>query len=367
MKARVLILLASLSVAAGLSPQAGHAAPIDWVVATMAVTQTVSAQPVGGQGGSFEIGVGGPSKGPSLDLDVQGHSIGDHSTVIGSGVSFDGHGDAEVFDTTDGGFHVRTTKDLGGIDLAVTNKGNHRFGMSSGAAVFGTIRRLSMVVFVPNGVIDSFHVSGTGGTPEVFTGSGSRAIGAADADSSGVAVDASIAAAGTSTLDLTSPLGLIGGPAVFECTHCSESWATPTGEQGTYDETMLPFVPVPIPFPIPVGFISGDEGFVGPAGHWSWNWTGVNVRPEMSETIAAGYAPIGDLWKFFTPSAGPVIVTPRPAPSPAPAHQPKVLGEKQTRKSLAATGVGAIPLGWLFVAAALVMAAVLMRPSRELG
>ena len=379
MKARVLLLMASLLAAAGLSPLTVRATPIDWVVATLEVTQPV-VQPVA-TGGSFSAGSGpsetpsgpsgAPTKGPSLDVDVQGHSIGDRSTLLGTGISFDGLGGADVFDTSDGGFHVKTTKDFGAIDLQVTKKGEHGFGIGSGVGAFGSIHRLSMVVFVPNGVIDSFHVSGTGGTPEVFTGSGSRAIGAADADASGVAVDASVAAAGTSTLDVTSPLGLIGGPAIFECLHCTESWTTPNGGTGTYSETILPIfflpVPIPVPFPIPLGSISGDDGFVGPAGHWSWTWTGVNVRPQMSETIAAGYAPIGDLWKLFVRGAPQIRVSPKPAAHPSK-HKTKVLGEKQTRKTLAATGVGARPAGWLFLAAALGLAAFLRRrPSRALG
>ncbi len=364
MKVRLLLLAATVLAGAGLGTQAVHAAPIDWVVATMNVTQTTTPQSIGGSGGSFEVGPGGSSKGPHLEVEAQGHSTKDHTTVLGSGVAFDGHGGTDVFDTADGGFHVQSTQTLGGLDLQVTKRGDVGFDMSSGAGAFATVHTISMVVFIANGVIDSFHVNATGGDTQVFTGSGSRAIGAADTAASGVAVDASVVAAGTSTVDVMSPLGLIGGPAIFECTHCSQSWTTSTGKTGSFDQTILPFffipLPVPLPLPpIPIGSISGDDGFVGPAGHWSWSWTGVNVRPEMSETIALGYAPIGDLWKLFVPSAPPIRVIAGPAPSSH--HTTKVLAEKRTRKKLAATGVAASPLGWLFLASALGVAATLRR------
>ena len=378
MKARALVLAASLLAAVGVSPLTVRAAPIDWVLATMTVTQPAAQQ----SGGSFSIGEGSgelaPGEAPAprqrpphLDIAISGRDTGDHSTVLGSAAAFDGRGFSDVFDSDNGGFHVQTTKDLGSVDLQLTNKRTSGFVFITGASAFGSVHTLTMLAFIANGTIDSFHVDASGGTPQVFTGSGSRAIGAADPESSGVAVDASVAAAGASTLDVTSPLGLVGGPDLFECTHCSVSWKTPTGATGQVDQQTMPFIFLPVPIPVPplplpsLDSISGDDGFFGPAGAWSWSWTGVNVRPEMSQTIAAAYAPVGDLWKLFVPSAA-IVAKPEPAPQPSK-HQTKVLAEKKTRKTLAATGVSAMPAGWLFLAVAAGLGTILRRRPRRAG
>ncbi|TMK19189.1 MAG: hypothetical protein E6G68_06320 [Actinobacteria bacterium] len=362
MKGRCIVVF-SVVVAAVLPAAGRTAAPIDWIVASMAVpvTAPVQHQASSSQGGSFSIGT--DTAGVSLSIAAVGRLTGNRSTVVGSGAYFDGHGFLDAFDFADGGIHVRTTKDLGGLDLEITKKTEGSLHMTSIAAALGPIRRITMVVFLAHGSFDSFQVKGSGGeTPEVFTGSGTRAIGVADPESSGVAVDASAVAAGTSTFEATLP-GVVGSAVLGGCVRCMLSWTSPDGKTGSFEQTEAPFVPLPAPVPLPVPAVfDGFPGFIGPAGHWSWDWTGLNARADLSETIAAVYAPVGDAWRLFLP-------TPQPVAGRATTHRfstkASVLGTKQSR-TLANTGVAGNAAGWAFLAGAFALAGVLARRPRRI-
>jgi hypothetical protein len=43
-------------------------------------------------------------------------------------------------------------------------------------------------------------------------------------------------------------------------------------------------------------------GASGPAGSWTWSWTGAEVRLDPSTAAAAAYAPIGHSWPLFRSS-----------------------------------------------------------------
>jgi LPXTG-motif cell wall-anchored protein len=335
---------------AGIAPLFARAsAPNDWVLATF-VTDPATAMNVGSGsgGGSFGLGPGfGP--GASLDVLVRAHGTGTGPVLLGFGASFGPFGFVDVFERNTGGIHLRTTQELGAVDVQVQpgdDPGAFKFGAGIGTSSGGG-RRLAILLFATNAVIDSYSIDSSGGsTPQVHAGSGSRAIEIAGPEASGVAVDASVAAAGTSTVGSDPHAGLVGG-VLWGCTRCTVSWTTPDHHDGSFTQTNPPSIPVPLPLPpvplppipFPPGLIAGDTTFAGPAGSWTWSWTGANLRADYpGPTMMGAYAPVGDLYSLFRES-GPGQPLGGGKPPASGGAKTKVKAEKKTR-TLANTGVG---------------------------
>jgi len=335
-------------------PSTGAAAsPIDWLFASMTVSKGAPSSGSTG-GGSFSIGGGsiggGSGGGGSLTITVSGHSTGTGPVLIGSGTGSGGGSPVlSVHDVANGGVRLRTTTDLGGLDVEITPAADGSFGFGSG--VFGPGPSFSELFFVTNAVIDRYSVRGSGGTPVVSVGSGSRAIQMAGPEASGIAVDTSAAAIGAATFNAVTSKGIAGGLVLGGCIRCTVDWSGPAGRSGSVTQTSPPSVPLPVPDPVPAReAIEGDTSFVGPAGVWSWSWTGLSVRPQPSPTLVGAYAPIGDLWRIFAGLTGGSIGV---IAQPKPHQKPEVRGTKQTRRTLPATGVTTpSAVAWLLVAAA---------------
>jgi len=342
----------SIAAAAGVPGIGRASAPVDWVFSSMSVSGGAAAKQAS-SGGSVSIGGPGGGSAASLVVSGRGHGTGAGPILLGFAGGFgDGGYRVDVFDLADGGIRLRTTIDLGGLDIEITPVGKDGFAIASGVGGLGAY--MSSAVFVANAVLDEYSVQGEGGTPVVHAGAGTQAISAAGPAASGVAVDASLAAAGASSFAAAIPAGIIGGVVDLGCTRCTVTWATPNGKSGSVTQTSLPFVPVPVPVPvpIPVGSIDGETSFAGPAGAWSWTWTGVNVSTNRSPTMVGAYAPIGDLWQDLAGVHLPPPTTIVAGKPPSPKPSPRVLGSKQTKGTLASTGVTPLAWGWLLLAAA---------------
>jgi len=381
MRFRRLITGLAVAVCAAV-PVASKAAPAtDWVVATMPVQLGAGSHHTDPtEAREFAVGpVGhsGPPPGPSLQISGIARVTG--PSVMGAVFSVDGESFALVFDDQDGGTRIRTTDDFGGLDVEVGPAGHGTIFFSMGIHASEKAKRLSLLAFVPRAQIDRVAADDSDGPiPTMTSGSGSRAIYAAGPDTSGVAVDASYAAAGMSTDSIDESKGIVGG-AVYGCTRCTLNWKSPDGRSGSVTQTNPPPVFLPLPFPpppLPLSplyrlFGEGDPTFVGPPGQWSLSWTGVNAplgfaflppglivpAPQPSPTIAAAYAPVGEAWKYFT-RAPTVIPAPTGPGAKGATHRsrPRVLGTKTTR--LANTGVSSMPIGWILLTLAVAAAGI---------
>lgn len=341
-------LVAAVVAAVAAVPTLSRAAPIDWVLA--AGTFRAQAQPqTGSGGGSFNIGGDG---GSSVEIRGVARSNGAGPLLFGSGFIAGPAPLVDVFDLGNGGLHFRTTDDAGAIDIEITPAADDTLGFSVSGGIIGAPpgSRFALIVFVANGVIDRYEVKG-GDSPDVSTGAGTSAIYAAAPGMSGVAVDASVASAGTSSLQRSVAGGLVGGVVFDQCVRCTIEWASPDGRHGSGELNNYSLHGAPgLPVPIPTNFGSGDLSFVGPAGAWSWSWTGVGARLDPSTAVVGAYAPVGDRWTLFAPSA-PRAPTTKAEPKRS-APSPQVKRAKQTRRSLAATGLGTPTAAWLLVALA---------------
>jgi hypothetical protein len=329
----------------------GASAPVDWIFASMTVSGVAPAKTSPGRS-SFSIGgPGGDSA--SISVDISGHATGAGPVLVGAGAGFgDGPSFLSVDDFANGGERLRSTSDLGGLDVEITPSSDGSFRISS--SVGGSASSFVDLLFVTNAIIDSYTVKGSHGTPIFETGAGSRVIEMAGPEASGFAVDAGVAALGASTFEATTSKGIVGGVVFGGCVRCTVTWTDPNGRSGSGTQTSTPFVPLPLPVPVPAGgTFDGDSDFAGPAGAWSWSWTGANVRTEPSPTVVGAYAPVGDLWKVFAGHGAGAVVPARPTQSRQSTTH--VLGTKQSKGALAATGVATVGWAWVFLLGALLL------------
>jgi hypothetical protein len=144
----------------------------------------------------------------------------------------------------------------------------------------------ALLLFWANGVFDgvSINVRTLSGKTQVVarTGSGATAMLVADPGSDGYAAGAEALAAGMRTVRANVGRGLVGA-IDDDCRACAGSWSGP-GRSGE--------------FKMIDGLILGRYNFAGPAGAWSWEWTGA-LGWEAGQKIIGAWAPVGDGWRLF--------------------------------------------------------------------
>ncbi|MDP9072793.1 MAG: hypothetical protein M3N98_01240 [Actinomycetota bacterium] len=232
-------------------------------------------------------------------VDYGGRLAGDGG-VIGEGFAASGSPFRDVFAFSFGGARksIATTRQAGGADFTVvpagpggTIKGGSNVTLDQlgpgGAAVileflpYGAVTECSVLAHVATGTIGI----------SITTGTGSSLLRPADPADGGVAAEALVVAAGSATHSVTSPTGLVGA-GMFEC-NCSESWASPDGRSGSFQETSTPSG----------GSAVGNFIFAGPPGPWSWTWSGEagggSSFGTPGEPHLAAWAPIGNDWTYF--------------------------------------------------------------------
>lgn len=124
----------------------------------------------------------------------------------------------------------------------------------------------------------------------IHRGSGSTAVRSMTADGTATGAAAGPLAAGTSSHEAITSAGIIGALAFPSCGTCQATWSSPDGREGSIQVVDTPLASQG----------SGWFDFAGPAGPWSWTWTGVRVPSafEIAQPQDAAYvlyAPIGEL------------------------------------------------------------------------
>ena len=352
---RVFVVLAVLG--GGLGGVSAHAASPDWAFAKVHF-------PSGGQAA------------------VEGTAVanGAGPVVIGLGSAFGGGGFVDVFNVGNGGISFKTTDTLGSVAIQVTPPTGGTFHVGIGVGLFSkSPADIDLLVFVANASFTTVSTHASGGTVQPTSGSGTQAIYVAGPGTSGIAADASAAAAGTSTTARQVPAGLVGA-ATHECFACTIGWTSPDGTSGSTTEANVPFpvlpptpplpVPVPVPLFLPGGVAMGDPAFAGPAGSWQWTWTGATVKVNPTTAVGGAYAPIGDAWHDFRGgttggSAGGGASFGGSGGSvgggSGSSHPSTHVAGKQVSRTLANTGVESDAVAWMLLLVACVAGCRLRR------
>ncbi|MFN2613420.1 MAG: hypothetical protein ABR552_01200 [Actinomycetota bacterium] len=284
MRARLLLLvvLSSLMVA---GPVARADAPPDWALLT--ITAGASEAHVCAKWIVTQI--------PSPD---------GSAPVFGWGFGHTGFG-TEILVRTDGygPTSISTTKSLGGVSFQVTTEGDPGSHIDQFVLVCGNLapgERAAGVVFgtgLTIGVAPQpvFEFGDGTFTYDVETGTGSRAVLIAQPDDDGVGASVGSAAFGSSTPRQTADVGIVGAIDTYRTClgMCRMGWASPDGDMRALSVVSTP------------AYSSRVDGtFAGPAGEWSWWWTGATPGYDAhGAPVLAAYAPIGDEWTLFRPGA----------------------------------------------------------------
>lgn len=217
-----------------------------------------------------------------LRLWVNGRGVGPSAPVFGHAASVAGYAVSGAHRV--GGAEVRTTRDLGGADVEVATRGGTAGVVSLYASSIQAGQQASLLVFLPEGRIDHTQLEQHGELDiEVRTGVGSEVMLATDAAADGLGASAGgVAVASDVTATRTVSTGVVG--ALLWCETCETAWAGPDGRSG--GKTVFGHEPAP-------------TLFSGPAGSWSWQWSGVQVDPRGEQALAA-FAPIGDGWLRYS-------------------------------------------------------------------
>lgn len=149
---------------------------------------------------------------------------------------------------------------------------------------------VAVLAFVPGARLDrieavSISLDGVPYAPLVTTGAGSRLVRVGDG--SGAALVSNGLTAGSVTVEHGPDAAIVGGLS-FECaSQCETTWRSPDGRSGAWSQERE----------LTGGGAAagGQPLFAGPAGPWSWEFTGV----QDGQVIGA-YAPLGDRWTLFS-------------------------------------------------------------------
>lgn len=261
------LIAAFICVASQGMPPARAAERVDWVVLTV----TAGAS------------------GAVVDADVHGWVRQGDLTRLAEGV---GIGGAEPSIT------VREVKTGRKADLGVsTNGGLGRIGLDPvlqpdhvypllyrKRLTLAPTQQASLLAFTAGGSFSSYGsfvtvVSGSA-TWTQTQGGGSRLILAGSPDDEGTGAVVASAGAGSTWKTVDATAGLAGAMNLAACAACTGQWSA--GDDVAASFTVSP---------------AGTDGaptFAGPAGPWSWDWSGVSTA-----AIVGAYAPVGDVWHLF--------------------------------------------------------------------
>jgi hypothetical protein len=190
---------------------------------------------------------------------------------------------------------VATSRDAGGLSLHVRPSqlpNVYEFGMGAAVPELAPHERAYALFFDGNARLTFTKLGHTPGLHVRFVvGRGTTVIRHADPRDSGVSLSAGPVAAAALATHVERPrVGIVGGVALpvmlLTGLPTAGSWAGPGGRHGDW-------VSAPV--------LSPQAPFAGPAGRWTWSWSGVQQGPAQAPVVAA-FAPVGAVWPAFVPT-----------------------------------------------------------------
>lgn len=196
-------------------------------------------------------------------------------------------------DSRTGPVDITTTEDLGSQSVRISPG---RGGSFTDGYFSVTFRGFD---FAPGDEVDLlFYLTGTslsgieasaegdaGAVPiSITTGAGAANVALASTTTGGAGASAGSVAAGTTSNTVTTDEG-IAGTRVARCAAgaCTYGVTGPAGSTQAIEASTAV-----------ASYTSGRPSFAGPAGDWTFRWTGVG-----NSSVMVAYAPIGDLWPIF--------------------------------------------------------------------
>jgi hypothetical protein len=273
---------------AGTARPAGAATTFDWALATVNLPHQVS--------GHIEVRLTFTGERAGLGPEVVGQSTWMPGFGTDSAVWVAGPGPVVASASTPAGSRTVTA-------IPLTTGLAPGFGVVCSPCTFGSGAVIRLLGFDTDARFDSVTATASAAGEElpvtVTTGSGSSRIDIAGDGSTGTAVAtgevaapagpipvAVGAAAGSTTVTMAVPAGVVGAlSAGCAAGDCIESWRAPDGRTRTITHSAL----------VLEGSVSGPFKFSGPAGPWTFSWSGVS-----RETVVGAFAPIGTDWLLFS-------------------------------------------------------------------
>lgn len=250
---------------------------------------------------------GGKGAAVFIEMHARGHTTPRGPFVFGQGFASRSGSFVGVRNFGRDGVSATSTSEAGGqaVRLAPAEANNFRIDAEDIRWLLRPGETLAILWFVGNGAMDRVsvrHELGLGLADfDVRTGSGSTAMSVAGPASDGVAAAAGPLGAGSSRYAAASRRGLVGA-FEFSCEgSCTGAWRGPGGREGSWSWTGEGVL-------TGLGEQQGQISFAGPAGRWSWDWTGVAVSPvffpyfespRTGSPVIGAWAPIGDGWRLF--------------------------------------------------------------------
>lgn len=256
--------------------------------------------------------VTGPTGANGISIELAGSA-----TLTGTGPAVFGHGLAlrgfgahllSVWNVGGDGLSVTTSRDLGGYDVQVSPPTGDGYTFEYSAWLnlrFEPAETIVLVVFAPNATLGDLSAAATAASGEItftsFSGTGATAIPLVDPERDGMGAQAGPAGAAVATEYSASPAaGIVGAIVTRECEGpCTAQWEGPGvsgGWTGVGAHALFGGIANPT-FEWP--------SFVGPAGEWTWRWTGAMLADDAApiwlfgSPVIAAWAPIGEDWTRF--------------------------------------------------------------------
>lgn len=252
----------------------------------------------------------------SSPFSVRGHKTGRGPLVLGVGISSQGGPQpfSWVFVERMSGGTPRATVVAGplGRQLRFDVKFDENGGFHAEPVHLGRIQAstVAVLLFAVNGVIDDVTWDPRAPVRDlrstVRTGSGARAL-MVDRPSDGAAVTAGSVGGGQVAYRRQVRTGIVGAVEWLSCEACVGTWTPPAGPTRSWAHVRHhAWAACWCGSGVGMGTV-----FAGPAGRWSWTWSGVSA-PEptgatsdgvgyyLSRPVAAAYAPIGADWSLFS-------------------------------------------------------------------
>lgn len=235
------------------------------------------------------ITVSAGAAGAVVDADVYGWVHQGNATRLAEGIGVGGSTPS---------IQVREVKTGLGADLGVASNGglgrialdpivqhDHSYRLSARRRfTIAPNEHATLLAFVAGGSFSSYGsyasvISGSA-TSAQSQGSGSALILAGAPEDSGTGVVVGSGGGGVTRKDVDATTGLVGAINTRACRACTGQWVAGDEVSGAFTVS-------------PVG-LDGAPTFAGPAGFWTWDWSGVSEA-----AVVAAYAPIGDAWRSF--------------------------------------------------------------------
>lgn len=196
-------------------------------------------------------------------------------------------------DSRTGPVDITTTEGLGrqSVRIAPGSSGsftNGSYGFTFGGFDFAPGDEVDLLFYLTGTALSGIEASAEGDTGAVpiglTTGAGAANVALASTTTAGTGAAAGSLAAGTTSNTVTSDRG-IAGTRVARCAAgaCTYGVTGPAGSTQAIEASTGV-----------ASYTSGRPSFAGPAGDWTFRWTGAG-----NSSVMVAYAPIGDLWPIF--------------------------------------------------------------------